>query len=112
MILVVSQQEVLQHAEWIGGSGHALALVKNNDLFYKVSHTLCLSMQSILFWLSCLFRSCISDGPSHVQCIYKSLISISQASPDIASVQRITDTGVPGVVFNGVSDWLYSGMWA
>ena len=47
MILVDSQQEMLQHAEWIGGSGQALALVKNNDLFYKVSHTLCLSMESI-----------------------------------------------------------------
>ena len=47
---------------------------------------------------------------AYVQCIYMSLISIFQASPDIASVERITDTGVPGVVFNGVSDWLYSGM--
>ena len=43
MILVNSQQEMLQHAEWIGGSGQALALVKNNDLFYKVAHIFSLS---------------------------------------------------------------------
>ena len=48
MILVDSQQEMLQHAEWIGGSGQALALVKNNDLFYKVSHTLCLSLVNLI----------------------------------------------------------------
>ena len=48
MILVDSQQEVLQHAEWIGGSGQALALVKNNDLFYKVSHTLYLSRPTLI----------------------------------------------------------------
>ena len=48
MILVDSQQEVLQHAEWIGKSGEALALVKNNDLYYKVSHTLCLSKVNLI----------------------------------------------------------------
>ena len=113
MVLVGSQQEVLQHAEWIGGSGQALALVKNNDLFYKVSHTtLCLSKVNLFlaqFSLQILYQW----WPiAYVQCIYMSLISIFQASPDFASVERITDTGVPGVVFNGVSDWLYSGMWA
>ena len=47
MILVDSQQEVLQHAEWIGKSGEALALVKNNDLYYKVPHTLCMSIVNL-----------------------------------------------------------------
>ena len=109
MILVDSQQEVLQQAEWIGGSGQALALVKNNDLFYKVSHTLCLSIVNLTlaqFSLQILYQWW---PMAYVQCIYMSLISIFQASPDTASVERITDTGVPGVVFNGVSDWLYSG---
>ena len=48
MILVDSQQEMLQHAEWIGGSGQALALVKNNDLFYKVGHIFCLSPVNLI----------------------------------------------------------------
>ena len=47
MILVDSQQEVLQHAEWIGKSGEALALAKNNDLYYKVPHTLCMSIVNL-----------------------------------------------------------------
>ena len=62
MILVDSQQEMLQHAEWIGGSGQALALVKNNDLFYKVFHT-CVFSQSN-------FGSVLSSDPLSVMAYY------------------------------------------
>ena len=38
MILVMETllQEFLQHVSWTGSQGHALVLVKDNNLFYKV----------------------------------------------------------------------------
>ena len=97
----------MDRGEWAGiGFGQ-----EQRPLLQGISHFVFVYSQSI-------FGSVLSSDPLSVMAYGICAVHLYvfdfhfQASPDTASVQRITDTGVPGVVFNGVSDWLYSGMLA
>jgi hypothetical protein len=66
---------------WVGDE--ALLLVRNNDIYYQVG-------------------------------FFKLVLSISNLyhQPNLSKNDtiRLTDTGKDGVIYNGVTDWLYEGM--